>query len=232
MDSGIDKAVPRKDEASASFTSSSDAGTDADIEAPPLQPSHSVRTTKSGRSATSRRLDGTDPDKNLEYALNPEVEHEAGDDDDPDDDPDDRDEIERIRTGVSAASAASRLPDFEVVFEENDPENPRNWSIWYRGWILFTIALTCLVVVLYSTTYASSIPGLMEEFGYSTTITTLGMSTYLLGFAVGSIFVAPMSELYGRQPVYMVCLMAWALLIIPSGVAHSLIAILVSRFFW
>lgn len=229
MDSGTEKASPRKDDASASF-SSSYTGTEADLEAPALQPTHSVRTTKSGRSATSRRIDGTDPDENLQYALNPEADHELEDDDDADDDRDDA--IERIRTGVSAASAASRLPDFEVVFEDGDPENPRNWALWYRAWILFSIAFSCLVVVLYSTTYASSVPGLMEEFGTSNTVATLGLTTYLLGFATGSIFVAPMSELYGRQPVYMVCLLAWALLIIPSAVAQSLTTILVSRFFW
>lgn len=226
MDSSNGTAMPRKDEASASFShssSSSSASRDADVEASTLRP------TKSARSISSRRLDGTDPYENLEYALHPEVDPDLADDSQ---DEDDGPAIERIRTGLSAASATSRPPDFEVVFEDNDSDNPRNWSLWYRGWILFSIAYSCLIVVLYSTTYASSIPGLMEEFGASNTVTTLGLTTYLLGFATGSIFVAPMSELYGRQPVYMVCLSIWALLILPSALAHSLSAILVSRFFW
>jgi MFS family permease len=71
----------------------------------------------------------------------------------------------------------------------------------------------------------------MAEFGTSTTVTTLGMTTYLFGFACGSVVLAPMSELLGRQKVYMGCLVIWAVLIVPSGVAQTFATILVARFF-
>jgi MFS family permease len=73
--------------------------------------------------------------------------------------------------------------------------------------------------------------GLAEEFGASTTVTTLGLTTYLLGLAAGSLIVAPLSELYGRQKVYIVCLTVWALLILPCALATSLTEIIVVRFF-
>lgn len=188
-----------------------------------LQP---IRTNYSQRSvATQRRLDNTDPFENLEIAFSADRETEA--------ERQAREPITHTRTGASVAtSIASRPPDFEVIFEEGDPENPKNWPLWYRCWILVVVAYTCLVTVLYSTSYTSSMPGLMEEFGTSTTVTTLGMTTYLLGLAAGSFVLAPASELFGRQKVYMVCLSIWAVLIIPSAVAHSFVTILVSRFFW
>jgi MFS family permease len=127
---------------------------------------------------------------------------------------------------------ASRPPEFEVVFEPGDPENPRNWPLWYRSWVLFAMSFCSWVIVFYSTSYTASIPGLMDEFQLSSeTVATLGVTTYLLGLAVGSVIVAPMSELYGRQPVYMVGLIAFTLSIIPCGLATSLAEIIVVRFF-
>jgi hypothetical protein len=50
------------------------------------------------------------------------------------------------------------------------------------------------VVVLYSTSYTATIPGVMDEFAVSSRpVATLGLTTYLLGLAAGSVVVAPMS---------------------------------------
>ena len=142
------------------------------------------------------------------------------------------DEIAHVRTATSAGSSRSRLPEFEVVFDEDDPGNPRCWPLWYRAWVVFAISFTTWVVVFYSTSYTSSIPGLVSEFDLtSPTVATLGMTTYLVGLAVGSLMVAPASELYGRRPIYVVCMICFTLLVIPSCVASSLEEIIVVRFF-
>ncbi|KAG5984864.1 hypothetical protein E4U55_002791 [Claviceps digitariae] len=133
------------------------------------------------------------------------------------------------RCGSSTASA-SRQPDFEVDFSDGDPENPLNWALWYRCWVIFCVSFATWVATLYSTSYTSSTPGLMAEFGASRTLVTLGMTTYLLGLAAGSLVVAPLSELYGRRRIYMVCLGLWAVLIVPCGLAQSLTTIIVVRF--
>ncbi|GAB0134609.1 hypothetical protein EsDP_00002974 [Epichloe bromicola] len=131
----------------------------------------------------------------------------------------------------SGGTTASRPPEFEVYFQENDPENPMDWPLWYRCWCIFCVSFATWVATLYSTSYTSSTPGLINDFDSSTTIVTLGMTTYLLGLAAGTLVVAPLSELYGRQPVYIVCLVLWAVLIVPCGLAQSLTTIIVVRFF-
>ncbi|KAF4589312.1 MFS multidrug transporter [Ophiocordyceps camponoti-floridani] len=122
-------------------------------------------------------------------------------------------------------------PDFEVDLEPGDVENPRSWPLWYRCWCVSIVSLSTWVATLYSTSYNASGPGIAAEFGASKTLVTLGMTTYLLGLAVGSLVVAPMSELYGRRVVYLICLVAWAVFIVPCGLARSLVAIVVVRFF-
>lgn len=144
----------------------------------------------------------------------------------------DREAISHVRTTTSIGSSASRPPDYEVAFEDADPDNPRYWPTWYRAWVIFAISFSTWVVVFYSTSYTASIPGLKEEFGLpNTTVATLGVTTYLLGLAVGSLLVAPASELWGRRPVYIVCMIIFTLLVIPCCLATSLAEIIVVRFF-
>ncbi|KAF4121509.1 Sugar (and other) transporter [Geosmithia morbida] len=223
MERDLEKAHGEARSAAASSSGTSRSSTASD----PSVVLHPIRTDPSRRSrvsATDARIDGTDPYENLEQALSRDTRTDGGrDGGEPDDG------IEPVRTAASAATL--RHPDFEVVFQDGDPENPRNWSLGYRVWILVAIAYTSWVAVLYSTSYTSSAPGLMAEFGTSQTVTTLGMTTYLLGLATGCLVLAPMSELFGRRIVYLVCLAAWLLLVIPGAVAQNFVTILVTRYF-
>ncbi|KAI0010672.1 polyamine transporter 3 [Xylariaceae sp. FL0662B] len=179
---------------------------------------HSRRSRR--RSHASIASDDSDPLSPLELALSHGEGAEGFED------------VAHIRTTTSIGSSASRPPDFEVVFDDEDPNNPRYWPLWYRSCIVFVISFTTWVVVFYSTSYTASIPGLMEEFDVSSsTIATLGVTTYLLGLAAGSLLVAPASEMYGRRPVYIFCMTCFTVLVIPCCVATSLTEIIVVRFF-
>lgn len=43
---------------------------------------------------------------------------------------------------------------------------------------------------------------MMEAFGVGTEVVTLGVSLFVLGFAIGPLLWGPLSELYGRQILY------------------------------
>ncbi|RYP04370.1 hypothetical protein DL764_004506 [Monosporascus ibericus] len=190
----------------------------ADIEAIRTDSRRSRRSGSRRSNHSSRPSDGNDPLSPLELALSNRSQGFP--------------DVTRVRTTTNIGSFASRAPDFEVVFDDSDPENPRNWPFWYRGWVIFAISYTTWVVVFYSTSYTAAIPGLLEEFNTTnTTVATLGVTTYLLGLAAGSLFVAPASELFGRRPVYIVCMVCFTLLVIPCCLATSLAEIIVVRFF-
>ncbi|PKX88823.1 MFS transporter [Aspergillus novofumigatus IBT 16806] len=125
-----------------------------------------------------------------------------------------------------------RNPDFEVDWEPDDPENPRNWSIWYRSFIVGAVSFSTTCVILYSTSYTSGVPGIQKEFGIeSRTMVLLGLTTYLLGLAAGCLILAPLSEMYGRRLIYLVTTALFAVLMIPVALAPNLAAVLVSRVF-
>lgn len=54
--------------------------------------------------------------------------------------------------------------------------------------------------------FAPGVPEMMAEFHTSNTqVATFVVSVFVLGFAMGPLLLAPLSELYGRLPVYHVC---------------------------
>ncbi|KAJ6079811.1 hypothetical protein N7467_009564 [Penicillium canescens] len=135
---------------------------------------------------------------------------------------------ERVTTIVTNATAD---PNYEVDWEgEDDPENPKNWTLGYKAMGIFFLAWNTLIVVLYSTSYTSGTTLIAEEFGESETIVTLGLTFYLIGLAIGSMFMAPLSEVYGRKPVCVICLSIFTVLIIPCALAKSVTTLIVVRF--
>lgn len=68
------------------------------------------------------------------------------------------------------------------------------------------------------------------DFEASDTIVTLGLTFYLIGLAIGSIVMAPLSEMYGRKPVSVGCLLVFTVLIIPCALAKSLSILIAVRF--
>jgi multidrug resistance protein len=137
------------------------------------------------------------------------------------------------QTRISSALNASlhSFGQYEVRLESNNPDNPRHWPLWYKSLTIVTISLGATVVSLFSTVYTSGIPGLEDEFGISKIAALLGVSTYLLGMAIGTIVSAPLSEVVGRRPVYLVSMALFLVLILPSALAQNIEAILIGRFF-
>ncbi|KAG8529355.1 uncharacterized protein KY384_005991 [Bacidia gigantensis] len=136
-----------------------------------------------------------------------------------------------IEPTTTRSSTRSQHPDFEVDWAENDPGNPINWSSRYKATATALVAWSTLVVVVYSTSYTSGLYGMMKDFQIdSEPVVTLGITTYLVGLAIGSMFLAPLSEMYGRKPIYVIAMSLFTLLIIPCGLATSLPEVIVVRF--
>ena len=180
--------------------------------------------SSSSDSTQSDHSDHSDPLSPLERALTPNLYTE--------DEQIAYQSITHTKTGASLATTGSRNPSFEVDFADNDPDDPKNWPLWYRGLTIFSVSYATWTVVLYSTSYTASMPGMMKEFHVaSQPIATLGITTYLVGLAVGSLILAPLSEQWGRRPVYLGSLAFYCLMVLPCALATNLPMILVIRFF-
>ncbi|EED21472.1 MFS multidrug transporter, putative [Talaromyces stipitatus ATCC 10500] len=86
----------------------------------------------------------------------------------------------------------------------NDPRDPMRFSKTAKWGITMLVAVSTLAVALASSAYSGGILQTMLAFGISQEVATLGISLFVLGFAIGPLVWAPMSELFGRQILFTV----------------------------
>ncbi|KAI1144958.1 putative MFS multidrug transporter [Nemania diffusa] len=85
----------------------------------------------------------------------------------------------------------------------DDTENPLNWPGHKSFGHVIIVAVLSMVVNIAATVVAPGVGGLVVDFGIENeTIATLTVTIYLLGFALGPLFISPISEIYGRLVVY------------------------------
>ncbi|KAH7410004.1 major facilitator superfamily domain-containing protein [Phaeosphaeria sp. MPI-PUGE-AT-0046c] len=129
------------------------------------------------------------------------------------------------------SSATGRIERYELVtFKIDDPENPKNWSKAWKWYCTMCVAITCFVVALDSAVVTADLQGVAEEFRVSEEVTLLTITLFVIGFGVGPMVFAPLSEIYGRRPVYAITLGLAVIFTIPGAVAQNIGTLLVTRF--
>ncbi|KAL0094187.1 major facilitator superfamily domain-containing protein [Phycomyces blakesleeanus] len=118
-----------------------------------------------------------------------------------------------------------------VNWEENDPENPNNWPARTRWMYTMLVASLVVSAAFSSSVVTGRLQGPMEDFGVSKEISILQVSLMVFGFMIGPLLWSPLSELYGRKPIYVCALFIYVIFNIPCAVAKNIETLLVCRFF-
>jgi MFS family permease len=82
-----------------------------------------------------------------------------------------------------------------------------------------------------SSVYTPAIPIIMEKYNVVRQIAVLPLSSYVVGFTIGPIIAAPLSELYGRRAIYWTTMPLLLIFTAISGAANSVPLLIVMRFF-
>ncbi|KAH7312401.1 major facilitator superfamily domain-containing protein [Stachybotrys elegans] len=123
--------------------------------------------------------------------------------------------------------------EFEVSWDggDSDPLCPRSFGK-ARKWMITLIAVTAsFCVTCASSIYTSTYQQLEAEFHNSRIVSVLGLSSFVLGISLGPMFFGPLSEFYGRRPIYIVSWSLYVIWIIPQAVCQNIQTMIVSRFF-
>lgn len=114
----------------------------------------------------------------------------------------------------------------------NDPDDPQNWSMSIKT--LMTIEIMTLTCVTYmgSTIHTSGVEEIQKEFHVGHVVGTLNLSIYILGYGIGPMFFAPLSEFakFGRQQIYILTLLAFGLLQIGCALVNNIYGLIIMRF--
>jgi DHA1 family multidrug resistance protein-like MFS transporter len=133
------------------------------------------------------------------------------------------------------AHALELAPDGTVLvtwYGPDDPSNPQNWSLAKKVWAGFVIMYYTFAIYAGSSIVAFAFEDVAKDFGVSTIVAALLLTLFVAGYAVGPLFLAPLSEIasIGRNPPYIVSMFIFCVLQVPSALTPSFAGLCVLRF--
>lgn len=188
-----------------------------------------------------RKQEPQSPQLNRPHALRAaSVHHDFGrttgyeDHDAPDDDHE-RLELPELTRKLTRTPTAVRAKDSEGRYiiswsKGNDPENPKNWPRRKKMVNVFIISLMALLCPMSSSIMSPGLPQIQHDFNTNETLAALSVSIFVIGFGVGPLLIAPISETIGRRSIYLVCFPIFAVCQIPCALAKNLAMLIVFRF--
>ncbi|KAI0782198.1 MFS general substrate transporter [Abortiporus biennis] len=143
-----------------------------------------------------------------------------------------------IPSHVSETPAALRDPEKAAQLEkvklvtwlDNDPEDPRNWSDLYKWYLTGVCALGVVTTAFSSAVITGDFKDIMSEFHIGVVVVSLSVSLMVVGFGVGPLVWAPMSELYGRKWVWLIPSIINVIFNIPCALAPNVQTLMICRF--
>lgn len=120
---------------------------------------------------------------------------------------------------------------FEVRWDgDDDPMDPRCMSRTRKWIIVIIVSAGSTCVTCTSSMYTSTYEQITTEFHISRVVATLGLSLFVMGLGLGPMVLGPLSEFYGRRPIYLVSFANFLIWLIPCAVAKNIGTELVARF--
>ncbi|WVR08367.1 hypothetical protein IAU60_005422 [Kwoniella sp. DSM 27419] len=123
-------------------------------------------------------------------------------------------------------------PEIVTWYGTDDEENPLNWSLLKKCWLVAIIMLMTSSVYMGSSIWS---PGVMlgaEYFGVGPVTSTLGISLFVAGYGVGPLFLSPMTEIpaVGRTIPYIITLAIFCVLQVPTALVTNFAGFAILRF--
>ncbi|KAI3316552.1 MFS general substrate transporter [Xylariaceae sp. AK1471] len=117
-------------------------------------------------------------------------------------------------------------------YHDNDQDNPKNWSLQKRVFVLEQIMYLNFSVYIGSSIVVPIEPKLTELFGASAQSAALSLSLFVLGYGIGPMFFSPISEIprTGRNIPYLSSLLLFVLFTVGAATVNSFAGFVVFRF--
>ena len=119
---------------------------------------------------------------------------------------------------------------FAVEWIRDDPRNPMSFDKSKKWIITLLVTFATLGATLVSSAYTGGLKEIEQEFSARTEVVTAGISLFVLGFGVGALLWAPLSEMFGRQIIFFVTFMALTAFNTGCAGSRNIITLLLLRF--
>ena len=120
-------------------------------------------------------------------------------------------------------------PPIIVEFDTNDPKNPKNFSKPRKWLVTLLVASGSMCATCCSSIYTSGVTQIQEEFGVSAEVALLPLVLFVLGLGLGPLWLAPLSEFYGRNKLYIPSFVLFTIWQIPAALAPNIECLIIVR---
>lgn len=120
------------------------------------------------------------------------------------------------------------LVDFDGL---DDPYRPLNWTTHKKITTTLLYGLVTMSATWASSAYSAGTSQIAEQFQVGTEVATLGTTVFLLGFGLGPLLWAPLSEVYGRRIAVLTPMFVAICFSFATATAKDLQTIMITRFF-
>ncbi|RKF58056.1 putative transporter C36.03c [Erysiphe neolycopersici] len=126
------------------------------------------------------------------------------------------------------------LPDSNLYLIDfdgpDDPTHAQNWPMKKKVLTTAMLAFNTMISVFSSSIFSTTISTVTTQYNVSIEVGILGLSLFVLGFAFGPIFWAPVSELKGRRLILVWSGLGFSIFQVGTAVAKDIQTILLCRF--
>ncbi|KAF7312747.1 MFS polyamine transporter [Mycena indigotica] len=138
-------------------------------------------------------------------------------------------------TPTTVAAAESSQPTVEEIVVDwngpDDPENPKNWSRSKKWAATAVVSAFTLISPVSSSMIAPASQQVAQDFGITNdVVVALVTSIFVLAYALGPLFLGPLSEIFGRNKVIQLANLFYLLWNFVCGFAKTTPQLLVFRF--
>ena len=121
--------------------------------------------------------------------------------------------------------------EIQVTWESaTDPMNPKNWGMKDKWAVTLLISCFLLATLMSSTIISPALPAIAENLDITSDVEIqTSMSVFVLGYAFGPLFLAPLSEMYGRIIVVQLSNVWFVIWSIVSGLAATKAQMITAR---
>ncbi|KAL5119795.1 hypothetical protein ACEQ8H_002401 [Pleosporales sp. CAS-2024a] len=130
------------------------------------------------------------------------------------------------------SSRSIRDPNLVTWDSDDDPKNPKNWSM-KRKWAA-TLIVSCFTLVspISFSMISPALTSISEEFNIKNEVEAqLTLSIFVLAYAIGPLFLGPLSEIYGRVIVLQLSNLFYLAWNLGCGFAQTSGQLMAFRFF-
>lgn len=113
----------------------------------------------------------------------------------------------------------------------DDPYRPINWTLKKKIYTTVLYGFTTMGSTWASSVFSPGLPQIAKQFDISIEVATLGLTLLLLGFGIGPLLWAPLSEVYGRKVAVITPYFIAACFSFGTATAKDVQTIMITRFF-